>query len=313
MFGAMMARPAPFKPDKIPPETVTIGLWATNLAEPIDSLDHWIDRAAHRIEEAAASGVDLMVMPEWVASHFLAFAPKGLTPAGEVQFMASQAAKALAGLADVVWSTGMTVLAGSMPAAKGNVFVNRAHLITPGKTYTQDKLCLTPWEQRPDGWQVSPGERLEIVTWRGLRLAVAVCLDIEQPDLARRLQRARLDLLIVPSMTDLVSGYTRVFACAKARAIELLCPVAVVGTVGAQRIDGRIEPNTSGAAVFVPAEPALGSNAVFAEEPMIAVCEGPGPLLIARDVPVGLCRRLRAEGAEAWPGAWSAAHVQIEG
>ncbi len=212
---------------KDPPELLTLGLWAVNLADPVDSLDQWLDRAAHRIDRAAAAGVELLLLPEWVAAHFLSFAPSGLGPAGEVAFMASQATKALAGLADIVWSTGITLLAGSMPAIKDNGFVNRAHLITPGATFAQDKLCLTPWEQRPDGWLVTPGDRLEVVSWRGLRLATAVCLDVEQPALAHRLQSLDLDLLLVPSMTDLASGYARVFSCAKARAIELMCPVAV--------------------------------------------------------------------------------------
>jgi predicted amidohydrolase len=295
------------------PETVTLGLWATNLAQPVESLDAWLDQAAHRIEEAAASGVDLLMLPEWVAAHFLAFAPKGLTPEGEVAFMASQATRALAGLADVVWSTGVAVLAGSMPSARGNCFANAAHFIQPGHTDSQDKLALTPWEQRLDGWQVAPGDRLKVIHWRGLRLAIAVCLDIEQPALIARLQGLDLDLVLVPSMTDLASGYTRVFACAKAAAVQLMCPLAVVGTIGSQKIDDRIETNTSGAAVFVPAEPSLGSNAVFAEEPMLSECAGPGPLLIARGVPVGRCRRLRESGAEAWPGPWSAAPIRIEG
>ena len=131
--------------------------------------------------------------------------------------------------------------------------------------------------------------------------------------LAHRLQTADLDLVLVPSMTDLASGHARVFSCARARAVELMCPVAAVGSVGSQRIDGRIETNTSGASVFLPAEPGLGMTGVFAEEPMRSECEGPGPLLIARDVPVGHCRRLRRAGAEAWPGPWSADHVRIEG
>jgi predicted amidohydrolase len=298
---------------KDPPETLTLGLWAVNLAEPVESLDQWIDRAAHRLEAAAREGVELLMMPEWVAAHFLAFAPAGLGPAGEVAFMASQATKALAGLADLVWSTGMSLLAGSMPAVRGNAFVNRAHLITPERTHVQDKLCLTPWEQRSNGWRVAPGDRLEIIAWRGLRLAIAVCLDIEQPALAERLQAADLDLVLVPSMTDLASGHSRVFSCARARAIELMCPVAAVGAVGSQRIDGRIETNTSGAAVFLPAEPELGFTGLFAEEPMQSESTGAGPLLIARNVPVGQCRRLRQSGAEAWPGPWSAAHIRIEG
>ena len=45
---------------------------------------------------------------------------------------------------------------------------------------------------------------------------------------------------------------------------------------------------------------------------MLTETEGDGPMLIARDVPVGACRALRRAGAEAWPGPWSADHVTLE-
>src|SRR3546814_7527676 len=52
------------------------------------------------------------------------------------------------------------------------------------------------------------------------------------PALALRLAPLDPDLILVPSMTAKLSGYSRVFSCAKARAIELLCAVAATGVIG---------------------------------------------------------------------------------
>ena len=294
-------------------ETVTLALWAANLGRPLASLAEWVAVAEAKLAEAEAGGADLLMLPEWMASHWLSFAPAGLAKDREVAWMAEQAEQALPALARALARHRLTLLAGTMPAVVAGGYANRAHLLLPDGTRAhQDKLCLTPFEKRPDGWLVQPGHSLTAFAWRGLRLAVAICLDIEQPALAGRLQGLDLDLVLVPSMTDLESGYRRVFGCAKARAVELLCPVAAVGVIGSQVLHGQSEPATSGAAVYLPCEPELGANGVHSEIPMLAEANDDGPLLIARDVPVGACRTLRRDGAEAWPGPWGADHVRLD-
>ncbi len=294
-------------------DTLTLALWAANLSRPLASLGEWIKVATAKIAESESAGADLLLLPEWISSHWLSFAPAGLPRGREVAWMAAQTEAALSGLARAVAGRRIALAAGTMPVAEADGFVNRGHLLLPdGTRGHQDKLCLTPFEKRVGGWLVRPGRTLTVFEWRGLRLAMPVCLDIEQPDLAARMQALDLDLVLVPSMTDLESGYRRVFGCAKARAIELLCPVAAVGVIGSQVLHGEAEPATSGAAVYLPCEPDLGANGVHAEIPMLAEAEGDGPLLIAHDVPVGACRRLRREGAEAWPGPWDAGHVRLD-
>ncbi|HSA79443.1 MAG TPA: hypothetical protein VLE23_01390, partial [Geminicoccaceae bacterium] len=180
-----------------------------------------------------------------------------------------------------------------------------------GRAVTHDKLCLLPVEANPQGYWLEPGETVRIVSWQGLRIAIAVCLDIELPALAARLVGEELDLLLVPSMTERHAGFQRVFGCARARAIELMTTVCVVGCVGTA-VHPNARPSVGGAAAYLPCEESLGSTGVAAEIPPAAAASGPGPLLLARDLPVGRIRALRAAGAEAWPGAWSAGQVGIE-
>jgi predicted amidohydrolase len=294
-------------------DRLTLALWAANLSRPLASLAEWLALAEAKIAEAETAGADLLMLPEWIASHWLSFMPADLPRNREVAWMAGLADQALPALTRMMAGRRLTLMAGSMPAATAGGHVNRAHLLLPDGTHAhQDTLCLTPFEKRPEAWLVQPGRSFTTFDWRGLRLAIAICLDIEQPALIGRLQGLDLDLVLVPSMTDLESGYRRVFDCAKARAVELVCPVAAVGVIGSQVLRGEAEPATSGAAVYLPCEPSLGRDGVHAEIPMMGEAEGDGPLLIARDVPVGACRRLRRAGAEAWPGPWSADHVTLE-
>jgi predicted amidohydrolase len=294
-------------------ETVTLALWAANLSRPLSSLDDWLAIVSRRVDEAEGEGADMLVLPEWIASHWLAFAPADLPSAKEVAWMAERSGAALDRLARMIAGRRLALLAGSMPVIGGGGYVNRAHLLLPdGTRHHQDKLCLTPFEKKPENWLVEPGRSVQVISWKGLRLVIAVCLDIEQPALAARLQGLDIDLVLVPSMTDYESGFRRVFACARARAVELMAPVAVTGTIGTQHVNGRRESNTSGTAVYLPCEHGLRLDGVLVETPMQTESNDEGPLTIARDVPVGACRALRRAGAEAWPGPWGADHVRLD-
>lgn len=302
-------------------DNLTLALWATNLAQPLNGLEAWAARVEERMAEARAEGADLLVMPEYMAEQWLSFAPAGLDATDEIAWMADRAPAALELLRPLVAKHGLALLAGTMPVrtapsacepAGTPPFRNRAYLLLPdGRVAAQDKLCLTPGEKDPAGWHLAAGDRIEVVTWRGLRLAILICLDVELPALASLLAPHELDLILVPSMTEKLSGHARVFGCAKARAVELLTTVGAVGCIGKAAASKPRLSNTSGAAVFLPCEEALGHRGIAAEVPPADSIDGPGPLLIARELPIGRIRALRSSGAEVWPGAWSAGHVTI--
>ena len=336
--------------DKLTLDKLTVALWATNLAQPLNGIEAWAARVDDRMAEAKAEGAQILVMPEYAAEQWMSFAPEGLAVTEEIPWLAAQAPAALEALRPLARKHDMALLAGTMPvrieragqdaeregagiqaeregariqAAREGAriqsdappFVNRAHLFLPdGRLIVQDKLCLTPGERDPKAWHLATGDRVEIVEWRGLRLAALICLDVELPALASLLAPHGLDLLLVPSMTEKLSGYARVFCCAKARAVELqavVCAVGCIGTAAAPAGKPRL-PNISGAAAYLPCEEVLGHSGIAAELPPSDTAEGPGPMLIARDLPLAEVRALRAGRAEVWPGAWSAAHVTVE-
>jgi predicted amidohydrolase len=192
--------------------------------------------------------------------------------------------------------------------------LNRALFLQPdGSSFSQDKLCLTPSEQNPEGWLLTPGTTITIVPSEGLRVAITVCLDVEFTSLWARLGKLDIDLVLVPAKTDMLSGYYRVFGCAKARAIEMQTVVCAVGAIGTPFGLSSSDTVVGGAAAFLPCETTLGLTGIAAAlDPQPAANEV-SPLLIARDLPVGACRRIRhgAAEAEVWPASWSADLVTI--
>ncbi len=293
-------------------ETLSLALWATAMGCAPRDRAGFVELAAERIAVAARAGAELLVMPEHVAEALLTYAPAGLPETEEVAWMAAEAGAILPPLAALAREAGMALLAGTVPARVGDGgFRNRAHLFLPdGRVAVQDKLVLTPDERDPDAWMLEPGDRLEVILWRGWRIAIVICLDIEQPALAARLQALDLDLVLVPSDTALASGHARVFGCARARAVELFSVVAAVGGVGAIPLEPP-RRNMSGAAVFLPCEAALGSTGVLAELSASDSAIGAGELLLAPDAPLGLVRRQRRAGGEVWAGPWSAVGVAV--
>jgi predicted amidohydrolase len=251
-------------------------------------------------------------MPEYACEAWLSFKPEGLAPNREIAWMAEQAPAALDLLRPLPARHDIALLAGSAPWPYAEGFSNRAWLLLPdGRAVPQDKLSLTPGEQDPATWDLLPGKELHVVEWQGLKIVTLICLDVEMPALSQKLAPLNPDLILVPSMTGKLSGYSRVFGCAKARAVELLCAVGACGTIGRAPGSTQNPTNVSGCALFLPCEPSLGMTGVMEAVAPLGEHDGDGPLLIARDIPFAEIRRLRDAGAEVWPGAWRADHIEL--
>ena len=297
--------------------TFSVALWATNLTPRLNGIGAWLAAVDEKMHEAKVGGADLLVMPEYACVQWVSFAPAGIATRAEAAWMAGQVDAALAGLRALVARHGIALLAGSMPVKAAERMdgrlANRAYLLLPdGREVAQDKLCPTPSESDEQDWHIAGGDRVQVVEWRGLRLATAICLDIELPALGALLSGLDLDIILVPAMTETLAGYHRVFDCAKARAVETQAAVCAVGTIGATPYLEKPETNVSGAAVYIPCEDALGATGTLASLPPRDGATDDGPLLILRDLPIDELRRMRAGAARVWRGAWSAAHVRVD-
>ena len=97
------------------------------------------------------------------------------------------------------------------------------------------------------------------------KIGILICYDSEFPELPRLLREQGMQLLFVPYMTDLQTGYHRVRYCAHARAIENEIYVAIAGSVGnLPRVD-NMDIQYSQSAVFSPCDFSFPTSGIVAE------------------------------------------------
>lgn len=300
-------------------EHVSIDLWAANLQVPSPDLATWLARLEERLAASAAGGADMLVLPEYACAQWLTFAPLDLPAAGILGWLAAVGEEARPAMAEMATRYGVTLLPGTIPYAAGEVngvpsFFNRAWLLTPeGGAFHQDKLSLTPLEANGSSGVTAPGTVVNVIPWKGLRVAIAVCLDAEFTDLWSRLGELNLDLVLVPAKTDMITGFWRVFSCARARAIELQTVVCAVGAVGVPMGHPATDTGVGGAAVYLPCDVSLHLDGVFAAlapQPAAALTD---PTLSVKALPVGATRRIRngAAEAEVAPAQWRADAITV--
>lgn len=297
-------------------QTLTIAHWVANLSHPVASLADFVALVTTQLEKAKAEKADILLAPEHISEYWMPFAPADLPLTEENAWVAAQAAEAVPMLQEAVIKTGVALVAGSSSYKHetSGKFRNRTWMLFPDREPVfHDKLVMTPSEKDPAGWSFEPGNIVNVFDWRGMRLSLIICLDVEMPAVGHKMVSEDIDLLLVPSMTTKVAGYHRVFSCARARAVELMTAVAVVGCVGgAKDPDGTMrETYNGGAAVYIPSEEVFGHTGIFTDLAVHSTADGAGEMLISRDIPVGLIRGVRQGKPEAWPGPFDADHIEI--
>ncbi|UWR29342.1 hypothetical protein K3758_13410 [Sulfitobacter sp. W002] len=302
-------------------EHVSVDLWAANLQVTPDSLQSWLASVELRLQQAAAREAQLLVMPEFCCAQWLSFAPADLPAEQQLGWLAKTAALALDPMRRMVEQTGVALLPGTFPVAFPSVdapegYLNQAWFLTPdGGMQVQNKLSLTPLEANGASGVTIAGTGINLFDWNGLRCVIAICLDAEYTALWSKLGELDLDLVIIPAKTDMITGYNRVFSCARARAIELQTAVCCVGAVGAPLTPWQEDTGVGGASVYLPCDVSVALDGMHAALPPQTAAQGMDLVLQAPAIPVGQCRRIRAGAAEAEvrPGLWSGDHLTVEG
>jgi len=300
-------------------EHVSIDLWASNLEPVVPDLATWLAELEARVGQTAARGGDMLVLPEFACAQWLSFAPVDLPTANTMGWLYECGEIALDAVADMSARHGISILAGTIPFAAGHkdgtpTYLNRAWLLTPeGARHAQDKLSLTPLEAQGAGGVTVHGETINVIEWNGLRIAMIICLDSEFTHLWSRLGQLDLDLIIIPAKTDMITGYNRVFSCARARAIELQTVVCVLGAVGVPFGHPLTDTGVGGASVFLPCDVGVALDGIHATLLPQTAAMMTDRVLITTDIPVGACRRLRNGQAEAevCPAIWNADHLAV--
>ncbi|WP_158972072.1 carbon-nitrogen hydrolase family protein [Chachezhania sediminis] len=260
---------------------------------PLDWLNSWEEyerKITSWIGEAAGAGADLLIFPEYGSMELASLAGEEVAADLEASITAvvERADDMNALFARLAAEHGVHVLAPSVPALTEGRPVNRAHFFAPdGRTGTQAKQIMTRFER--EDWDIAPGRNgLKLFDTSLGKIGILICYDSEFPLLGRALKDA--DLILVPSATERLTGYSRVRIGSMARAMENQCVVAMSSVIGDVPWLPAIEAGVGRGGIFGPPDTGFPPTGVIAEGEMNV------PGWVYADVDLGLVEAVRADG-----------------
>lgn len=241
-------------------------------AERLPDFAAWADKIGRWVGEAAGAGADILVFPEYAGLELSALFEDATSRdlKGCVAAIQPLLAAADAHHCELAQRHGVVIVAGSRPTETTNGVVNRAPIFAPsGKSGHQDKRMLTRFED--EVWGLSRGWPVKVFDTEKVRLGIAICYDCEFPLIARAQAEIGAEVILVPSVTELVHGYSRVRVGAMARALENQCVTVQAPLVGTASWSDVIDASRGRAGVFGPPDRGFPETGVIAEGEMDAV------------------------------------------
>lgn len=280
-------------------------------AYPLDFLSDWDAYAAKLgawVATGAATGADLLVFPEYGAMELASLG--GADNAADLEAALTEvmrhAPRVSALHCDLAARHKVHILGASAPAqAQAWRPVNRATLYGPdGVIGHQDKQIMTRFER--EDWDIAPGtDGLRVFDTALGRIGILICYDAEFPLLGRALAEAGAEIILVPSCTEGVAGYTRVKVGAMARALENQCVVVQAPTVGVADWCPAVDLNTGAAAIYGP--PDLG----FPDTGILAQTALNMPGWAVADVDISAIHTVRRKGAVLNHAHWPEQKIRL--
>ena len=239
-------------------------------AYPLDPLTSWADYArklSDWVSDAAGQGADLLLFPEYGAMELAML--KGADVAADLERSLHAVSDLIPDAddlhADLAAKHGVHIVAGSAPVfdpALGARPVNRSRIFSPtGGRGLQDKQIMTLYERAP--MEMLPAGPLTLFDTALGRIGILICYDCEFPLLGRAFQQA--DVILSPSCTETLAGYSRVRIGAMARAMENQCVTVQSSTVGEARWNQVADLNTGMGGIFGPPDTGFPPTGVIAE------------------------------------------------
>ncbi|WP_420324502.1 carbon-nitrogen hydrolase family protein [Mameliella sp.] len=261
-------------------------------AEFLDSWETYEAKLTRWVSEAAGEGADLLVFPEYGAMELATLAGREVALDLEASLHAvSERVPAADELhASLARRFGVHILAASAPVFDPEIGprpVNRARFFAPsGEMGVQDKQIMTRFER--EDWNVVAGGPLRLFDTALGRIGILICYDSEYPLLGRALREA--EILLVPSVTEALSGNSRVRIGAMARALEAQCVAVMSSVVGEADWSESIDVSVGRGAVFGPPDIGFPETGILAD----GVLNQPG--WTYAEIDPGAVARVRREG-----------------
>jgi predicted amidohydrolase/GNAT superfamily N-acetyltransferase len=233
---------------------------------PVSSFEHFQEQVAGLVDTAADYRCHLVVFPEYFTTQLLMLGDYRRPIREQVRGLAELAPRFVSFMTELAERHRLYIVGGTIPVVDSRTgrLRNRCHFFSPdGDVGFQDKLQMTRFER--EDWIVDAGNRLKIFDTDFGKVAIAICYDVEFPEIARTAARAGASVLVVPSCTDDRQGFLRVRYCAHARAVENQMYVIQSSTVGSLPMVPAVSLNFGQAAILTPSDFAFSRDGVLAE------------------------------------------------
>lgn len=233
---------------------------------PVHTFEQFRDQVEALVETAADYECNLLVFPEYFTVQLLTLGKIKRPIREQIRALARQVPRYKALMSRLARKHRLYIVGGSIPVApeRAAKVYNQAFFFGPnGNLGVQSKLHMTRFET--EDWDVSPGLGVTIFDTQLGKIAIAICYDVEFPEIARAAARAGANILVVPSCTDERQGYLRVRYCAQARAIENQMYVILSHTVGSLPMVPAVSLNYGQAAILTPSDFPFARDGILSE------------------------------------------------
>lgn len=233
---------------------------------PVESFQAFEAQVTGLVETAADYRCDLLVFPEYFTTQLLTLGDTTRPIPDQVRALAEQRPRVVELMTKLSQQSGMHLAGGTildLDPETGRLH-NDAYLFTPeGRHGIQGKLHMTRFER--EEWAVFSRSVLKVFDTAIGKIAIAICYDVQFPEIIRAAARAGAGLLLVPSCTDDRRGFLRVRYCAQARAIENQLYVIHAATVGSLPMVPAVSLNYGQAAILTPSDLPFARDGILAE------------------------------------------------
>ncbi|MGH8234592.1 MAG: GNAT family N-acetyltransferase [Rhodanobacteraceae bacterium] len=198
----------------------------------IKDYDEFATQVEYFVDIAAGYEADFVVFPELITLQLLSVENAPLSPVDSILRLSEYTPRVKALFGDLAVRYNINIVAGTHPTQTDEGVIHNVCYVClrNGSIHEQIKLHVTPSER--NSWSIKGGDAARTIPTDCGAIGVAVCYDIEFPEVARHLIDQGALILFTPFCTDTREGYLRVRYCAQARAIENQCYVVLSGNCG---------------------------------------------------------------------------------
>jgi predicted amidohydrolase/GNAT superfamily N-acetyltransferase len=267
---------------------VRLGLvqWQMRLYKDMDEL---FTQVEYFVDAVASYKSDFILFPEFFNAPLMADY-NHLSEPEAIRMLAQYTEEIRERFVQLAISYNINIITGSMPLLKDDKLYNVGYLCRRNGTYEEYvKIHVTPDERK--AWGLSGGDVIQNIETDCGPVGVLICYDVEFPELPRILAQQGMNILFVPFLTDTQNGYSRVRYCARSRAIENECYVAIAGSVGNLPKVENMDIQFAQSVVFTPCDFSFPTTGIKAE------ATANTEMILVADVDLDLLKELHAFGA----------------